>query len=76
MLETILVFVLLPAAIYGLLGLFTLRSRPGRAPRYRPGQEWNHDPVWYSANPDGLKYRPAESEPDDAATLGGARGSW
>lgn len=76
MLQTILVFVLIPAAIYGVLGLLTLRSKFGRNTRYRPGQQWDHEPVWFGPNPDGLAHTSTGAEPSEDATLGGARGSW
>lgn len=76
MLQTILVFVVIPAAIYGLLGLLTLRSKV-RTPRYKPGGKWEHEPVWFGPNPDGLTHKStvAAEAPADAS-LGGARGSW
>lgn len=76
--ETILVFALIPLAIYGAVSLATLRSKFAGTPRYRPGQDWEHPPLWFSANPDGVGARPA---PDSAAAdrsmaRGGARGNW
>ena len=76
--ETILIFVGIPAAIYFGVGLFTLRSKFAAAPRYRPGQEWTHQPMWWSANPGGLLTRAPDDEaaPAGSMPLGGARGSW
>lgn len=77
--ETTLIFVVIPAAIYFALGLWTNRSKFAGTPRYRPGQDWDHPPIWWSANPGGLAAHPVDAEPSaDAATmtLGGARGSW
>jgi hypothetical protein len=80
--ETLLVFALIPLAIYGVVALVTLRDRFARNPRYRPGQDWDHDPVWWTANPAGLG---ADHSAVTAATTdgafartakGGARGSW
>lgn len=78
MLQTILVFVVIPAAIYGVLGLLTLRSKFGRNTRYRPGQPWEYEPVWFGPNPDGLAHHSSsdDAEAPEDATLGGARGSW
>jgi hypothetical protein len=78
--QTVLVFVAIPAAIYGVLALLTLRVRTSKTPRYRPGQEWNHPPVWWTANPDGVG-QPAYVTVEDSArsartAWGGARGSW
>jgi hypothetical protein len=85
-LQTIAVYALIPAGIYLLFTLLTLWPRLARAPRYRPGQPWNYEPVWWSGNPRALEQaaeeptRPAVTtgvEPDPAITAkGGARGSW
>ena len=53
--QTILVYVLIPAAIYGAIALMTLWPKFARAPRYRPGQPWTYEPLWWSANPDGAQ---------------------
>lgn len=83
--QTLLVFVVTPAVIYGLLGVFTMRSKFASTPRHRPGQDWTHPPVWWSANPAGLGHghghgHDAAGADDQSAsgaqTLGGARGSW
>lgn len=78
--ETVVVFVVIPAAIYGLLGLWTLRSKFSGHTRYRPGQDWPHPPVWWTANPEGAAPRhgttAADTDSVSATSLGGARGSW
>lgn len=79
--ETILVFVVIPGAIYGLVSLATLRKKFAGAPRYRPGQEWDYPPVWWSANPEGVREThrdtPDGYDPGSASTArGGASGSW
>ncbi|OXM63108.1 aa3-type cytochrome oxidase subunit CtaJ [Amycolatopsis vastitatis] len=84
--ETIVVFAVIPLAIYGLAGLLTLRRRSGAAPRYRSGQAWDYPAMWWSANPEGVgeghRYAGAEnaaqnSAPEGAPTAaGGARGNW
>lgn len=89
--ETVLVFAVIPLAIYGLIALVTLRKKFVSAPRYRPGQEWDYPPVWWTANPEGLTGRgetreqahdPAAGEGSDgaangtSATRGGASGNW
>ena len=77
--ETVLVFALIPLAIYGVIMLLTLRPKATRIPRYRPGQEWGYAPVWWSANPAGLN----RAHSSDSVTVeggrtarGGARGNW
>ncbi|GAB2925565.1 hypothetical protein GCM10027047_23280 [Rhodococcus aerolatus] len=76
--ETLLVYVVIPVGSLVLLAAVTMARRPHRPVRYKPGQEWDHPPVWWTANPAGL---PAGS---DAQPLrggadvvgGGARGTW
>jgi hypothetical protein len=79
-LQTIGVYALIPAAVYGVLTLFTLWPKIARGPRYRPGQEWNHEPMWWIGNPHGVGNLPAGSTADGAPAAstarGGARGSW
>ncbi len=51
--ETLLVFVAAPLAVYLLLWAMTYlpggRKRDGV--RYKPGQPWDHEPVWYEPQP-------------------------
>ena len=79
-LQTIGVYALIPLALYGVISLFTLWPKIARAPRYRPGQEWNHEPVWWTGNPDGTGSFAArhaeEGQPAASTARGGARGSW
>jgi hypothetical protein len=52
--ETILVFAAAPLAVVLVLALLTIG--PGvrnRRPRYKPGQPWSHEPVWYEPHPEG-----------------------
>jgi len=78
--ETILIYALIPAAIYGVVALITLRSKFAGTPRYRPGQAWEYPPMWWSGNPEGIGAghpHPETSSGEAAGTVvGGARGSW
>ena len=49
--ETILIFAVIPLAIILFFAVLTLL--PGRAKkvRYKPGQPWEHEPVWYEPHP-------------------------
>jgi hypothetical protein len=50
--ETVLIYGVIPLAVFLLLALATLV--PGRGKdktRYRPGQPWEHAPVWYEPHP-------------------------
>ncbi|MFF5992231.1 aa3-type cytochrome oxidase subunit CtaJ [Prauserella flavalba] len=76
-LETTLVFAVIPLAIYGVFALGTLRSRFAGRPRYRPGQAWEFPPMWWSANPAGAGDAHAAGETASPSKVrGGARGSW
>jgi hypothetical protein len=80
--QTILVFVLIPAGGYGVIALLTVWPAFARGPRYRSGEPWTYDPVWWSAS--GVvdprqTGRPDESTPTDPSlrtARGGARGNW
>jgi hypothetical protein len=81
--ETILVYVLIPAAIYGVIALLTLWPKSARAPRYRPGQPWTYEPVWWSASgvvdprQTGAPATEQTSvDPTVSTARGGARGNW
>ena len=50
-LETTLVFVLIPLAVAGVLALLTLGAGGNRTPRYRPGMPFEFPPVWFRAAP-------------------------
>ncbi|MDT0276514.1 aa3-type cytochrome oxidase subunit CtaJ [Blastococcus goldschmidtiae] len=68
--ETILVFAVVPLAVVLVLALMTLG--PGarnRRPRYKPGQPWNHDPIWYEPHPEATGHGGGHGE-DDAQALG------
>ncbi len=51
--ETILVFAGAPLAVVAVLALLIfLPAARNRRPRYKPGQPWRHDPVWYEPHPE------------------------
>jgi hypothetical protein len=49
--EILLVLVGIPLAVIVVLALLTLRGGRRRT-RYKPGQPWNHAPVWYEPHPE------------------------
>jgi hypothetical protein len=51
--QTILIYVVIPGGVYGVLALLTLWSKFARSPRYRPGQQWTYEPVWWAGSPGG-----------------------
>jgi len=82
--ETILVFVGIPLAIVVVLALLIFVPGGRKRPRYRPGQPWEHAPIWYEPHPDatGHSAHPALEggahvvHTHTGAPLGGARGTW
>ncbi|GAA0255468.1 hypothetical protein [Cryptosporangium japonicum] len=71
-LETTLVFVLIPLAVAGVLALLTLGVGGGnRTPRYRPGMPFEFTPVWFlSAPPTGLSVNGRQPALERAAAPG------
>ncbi|MEX5717446.1 aa3-type cytochrome oxidase subunit CtaJ [Geodermatophilus maliterrae] len=51
--ETLLVFLGAPLAVYLLLWAFTYLpgGRQRKGVQYKPGQPWDHEPVWYEPQP-------------------------
>ncbi len=84
--ETILVFAGAPLLIVAVVALLTLRPEKGhKRLRYKPGQPWEHPPVWYEPHPvhapahgyDGAHEAiEAPRQPVPGGPLGGARGTW
>ncbi len=70
--ETILVFAAAPLAVVLVLALLTIG--PGvrnRRPRYKPGQPWNHAPVWYEPHPEATGHGGGHDDThDDTQALG------
>jgi hypothetical protein len=50
--ETILVFVGIPLALFVVLALLIFLPGGRKRSRYKPGQPWNHAPVWYEPHPE------------------------
>jgi hypothetical protein len=83
--DTLLVFALIPLCVYGLIALLTLWPKFARTPRYQAGQEWGYAPVWWTANPAGvdghapsahLALEQGEAGEPAPTARGGARGNW
>ena len=82
--ETVLVFVGIPLGASAVLALAVLGPAAARTPRYRPGNGWDYDPVWYlphpehpgpvSAAPQRLALTGSVAQP--ARPTGGASGEW
>lgn len=73
--ETLLYLAVVPIVLYVLIALAAAGPRMGRRPRYRVGQPWPFEPLWWTANPAGAQLPPVE-EHLVSGGKGGARGSW
>lgn len=73
--ETVLYLVVPPVGLYLLIALLVVAPRVARRPRYRAGQPWTHEPLWWTANPEGARL-PAVHDHVLTGERGGARGSW
>ncbi|UOY03390.1 aa3-type cytochrome oxidase subunit CtaJ [Blastococcus sp. PRF04-17] len=51
--ETLLVFAGAPLAIIAVLALIIYWPRGRKRARYKSGQPWEHEPVWYEPHPEG-----------------------
>lgn len=63
--QTVFVFVLIPAGLYSVIALLTLWPNSVYRIRYRPGQRWTYPPVWWSA-----KARPVSGHTADRRSAG------
>jgi len=80
--QTVLIYVAIPAGVYGVIAVLTLLPKAARGPRYRSGQAWTYEPVWWSANgvvDDRRANRSTTTVVDNGpvrTARGGARGNW
>jgi hypothetical protein len=51
--ETLLVFAGIPLAIIAVMALLIFWPRGRKRARYKSGQPWPHEPVWYEPHPEG-----------------------
>ncbi|MDQ4038110.1 MAG: hypothetical protein M3313_07125 [Actinomycetota bacterium] len=49
--ETILVFVVVPGAMVAVMAALIWGRGSDRGQRYRPGRDWPYEPVWYAPHP-------------------------
>jgi hypothetical protein len=81
--QTVLVFVGIPAGIIGLIAFGVYgRSLLHQPNRYRPGQPWPYEAAWFVPHPDAV-VQPGSGKPQleagaSSATtaVGGASGEW
>ncbi|MGH8878133.1 MAG: aa3-type cytochrome oxidase subunit CtaJ [Stackebrandtia sp.] len=53
-LQTVLVFVGIPVALYAVLAAMIYRPGSGSTKRYRPGREYDFAPIWFLARPEDV----------------------
>jgi hypothetical protein len=70
--ETLAVYVGIPALIYGIIALLTLVPGRSRRHRYRPGQAWDYPPQWWAGDQPVV----ASATTDRPGQGGGAHGTW
>jgi hypothetical protein len=70
--ETLLVYVGAPLAVIVVLALLTLVPGRQKRARYRPGQPWEHAPVWYEPHPEGGSHDAGHEDGHAALGAGGA----
>lgn len=89
-LDIVLIYGVVPAGIVAVLALLIFVPGAARAPRYRPGRPWHHDPVWYVPHPESVPAGAAGEQPTELAietrptsvtgevptAKGGAHGGW
>jgi hypothetical protein len=49
--EVVLVYVCIPAGVTGIVATLVFGPGIARRPRYRPGETWSHEPVWFGPHP-------------------------
>jgi hypothetical protein len=74
--QTVLLYVVVPLAIYLVIALLAARKGLTRRPRYRPGGQWDYPPVWWTANQEGAELPEFSEHRPAAAGRGGAHGDW
>jgi len=59
-LSTVLVFVVIPAAVIGIVASLVLASgdRSRKSRRYRPGRPYDFQPIWFLASPEQVSAEP------------------
>ena len=74
-LETLLRFAVPVVGVYFLVSLAVVGLKKAKRKRYRVGEAWDYEPLWWTANPEGAQL-PAADGHAVAGDRGGARGSW
>jgi hypothetical protein len=70
--ETLLIYLVIPLGIVLVLAAFVFIPGGRRRPRWKSGQPWNHDAVWYEPHPDATGGGAAHGEGHAAIESGGS----
>ena len=73
-LQTIALYLLVPAAIMAVIAAAVLLPGAVRGSRYRPNRGWDAPPMWFAGPPNPAEAVASASTGD--ITRGGASGSW
>ena len=68
--ETLLIYLVIPLGIVLVLAALVFLPGGRRKPRWKSGQPWNHEPVWYEPHPEATGHAAADSHGDGHAALG------
>ncbi len=76
--EAILIYGVVPLALFALIALLVLAPSIARGPRYRPGLGWFAAPVWFGgpSNPDTALARARSLPAGVGSEGGGASARW
>ena len=75
--NTLLIFGVLPVALFAIIALLVMLPSLAKGPRYRPGLRWWASPVWFGgpSDPDAVSAeRLAQIRPSEET--GGTRARW
>jgi hypothetical protein len=68
--ETLLIYVVIPLAVVVVLAALTFIPGGRRRPRWKSGQPWPHEPVWYEPHPDATGAGHGAAHGEDHAAIG------
>jgi hypothetical protein len=72
--NTILLFVVIPLGVFLAIAALALLPSALSRPRYRPGKQWEHDPLWVGGPADGQAL--IVTDPNSSSAKGGASAEW
>ena len=74
--ENLVLFVLVPLAVFVLVAALVYLPGMTREGRYRPARGWEHEPVWFRGPSDAVEITDEDRSRAAAAARGGAGGDW